>query len=433
MADGREACAQLSLDGSSDARGFVTSFAGDDRAVSDYLVSEVLSRQPAETLDFLLRTCQADRVSGELADALTGRHDGGRRSGSWSAATVSSRRSTPTGDWYRYPPLLLEVLRAESRRRLPERAAAPARAGRALARGHGKPSTPSAMRSRPPTGSSPAIWSGQQWMVFARGAGRICSRWPSNASRTGRPRGRRARPGGGRAALRGRRRRRRGRPAGRRLRARRAAAGAARAPVRRDVHRHALYRARLRGDVDEAVSAAQVALGEDWDADLAIEVRALTLANLGIAELVGRRPRGRRRPSPAGGRPRARGGQRLRAVPRTELRGRGGRPGRAAERGLHARPGGDRARRAPRLDARGPPWRWPTRRSDPCTSGGASPAEAARSVDRAERRRWPAPPSRCCGPVSPSCARPCSRCRARPHVRSTSSAARPLTDRCRAC
>jgi LuxR family transcriptional regulator, maltose regulon positive regulatory protein len=46
----------------------------------------------------------------------------------------------------------------------------------------------------------------------------------------------------------------------------------------------ALYQARLHGDVAEAVSAARLALREDWDTSVAVEVRALTLANLGLAE-----------------------------------------------------------------------------------------------------------------------------------------------------
>ena len=45
-----------------------------------------------------------------------------------------------------------------------------------------------------------------------------------------------------------------------------------------------LYRARLSGDVTEALSAAREVLGERWDRRLAPDVRALTLANLGIAE-----------------------------------------------------------------------------------------------------------------------------------------------------
>ena len=46
----------------------------------------------------------------------------------------------------------------------------------------------------------------------------------------------------------------------------------------------ALYRARLDGDLEEALSAARLALSEDWDRSVAVEVRALALANMGLAE-----------------------------------------------------------------------------------------------------------------------------------------------------
>ena len=46
-----------------------------------------------------------------------------------------------------------------------------------------------------------------------------------------------------------------------------------------------LYRARLRGDVEAALHAARGALHARWEEEVADDVRALTLANLGIAEL----------------------------------------------------------------------------------------------------------------------------------------------------
>ena len=111
--------AALSLEGTADAAAFVESFAGDDRGVSDYLSSEVLARQPPERLEFLLRTCQVEQVCGELADVLTG--------GSSGRATLAELAShhglvdplDTRGDWYRYPPLLRQVLRLESARLIP--------------------------------------------------------------------------------------------------------------------------------------------------------------------------------------------------------------------------------------------------------------------------------------------------------------------------
>ena len=52
-----------------DVTGFVATFAGDDRYIVDYLVDEVLGRQPAHVRGFLIRTSILDRLSGPLRDA----------------------------------------------------------------------------------------------------------------------------------------------------------------------------------------------------------------------------------------------------------------------------------------------------------------------------------------------------------------------------
>jgi LuxR family maltose regulon positive regulatory protein len=49
---------------------YILAFAGDDRHVVDYLLDEVLSRQPEEIQRFLLNTSVLDRLSGPLCDAL---------------------------------------------------------------------------------------------------------------------------------------------------------------------------------------------------------------------------------------------------------------------------------------------------------------------------------------------------------------------------
>jgi len=56
--------------------GFVEDFSGSHRFVLDYLVEEVLDRQPDEVRSFLLDTCVLDQLTGGLCDALTGRSDG---------------------------------------------------------------------------------------------------------------------------------------------------------------------------------------------------------------------------------------------------------------------------------------------------------------------------------------------------------------------
>ena len=112
--------AGLSLAGEDDPEAFVAGFAGDDRAVADYLTGEVLDSQPWGTRDFLLRTSIAERLCGELADALTGAHDGAltleRLAGDGMFLIALDRRRR----WYRYHGLFREHLRARLRVEQPD-------------------------------------------------------------------------------------------------------------------------------------------------------------------------------------------------------------------------------------------------------------------------------------------------------------------------
>jgi LuxR family maltose regulon positive regulatory protein len=62
--------AALSMQGRSDKHGFITSFTGDDRFITDYLLEEVLQRQPANIQSFLLRTSILKRMNASLCDAI---------------------------------------------------------------------------------------------------------------------------------------------------------------------------------------------------------------------------------------------------------------------------------------------------------------------------------------------------------------------------
>ncbi len=59
-----------SMQGLSNAAGFIQSFTGSHRFVLDYLVEEVLQRQTAEVQAFLLRTAILGRLCGQLCDAV---------------------------------------------------------------------------------------------------------------------------------------------------------------------------------------------------------------------------------------------------------------------------------------------------------------------------------------------------------------------------
>jgi LuxR family maltose regulon positive regulatory protein len=111
--------AAVSMQRQPDLHRFVTELAGDDRSLAGYLVSEVLEQQPAELRSFLLRTCVVGELSGELADALTGRDDGERILGRLERANAFVVALGSRREWYRYHPLFAELLRYELRREAP--------------------------------------------------------------------------------------------------------------------------------------------------------------------------------------------------------------------------------------------------------------------------------------------------------------------------
>ena len=112
--------AAMSVRGHPEPSRFIQDFAGTDATVSDYLLSEVLVRQPPDLRDFLLRTSIVDLVCGELADALTGGSDGQRMLARLEHGGALLAALDEHGAWYRYHPLFAELLRAELRAQLPD-------------------------------------------------------------------------------------------------------------------------------------------------------------------------------------------------------------------------------------------------------------------------------------------------------------------------
>ena len=99
---------------------FIEHFAGTDATVSDYLVSEVLARQPPQVRDFLLRTSVVDTLSAELADALTESTEGHAMLARLERGGALTTALDENGTWHRYHPLFAELLRAELRAQLPD-------------------------------------------------------------------------------------------------------------------------------------------------------------------------------------------------------------------------------------------------------------------------------------------------------------------------
>ena len=112
--------AAISLTGHPDPERFVAEFSGSYRTVAEYLLAEMLDRQPADVQDLLLRTSLFDRVNGELADLLTGRPGSERILLALEDANAFVVSLDPERTWFRYHHLFGDLLRLELRRRRPE-------------------------------------------------------------------------------------------------------------------------------------------------------------------------------------------------------------------------------------------------------------------------------------------------------------------------
>jgi LuxR family maltose regulon positive regulatory protein len=104
--------AALSMQGRDDIAGFIAGFAGDDRYIVDYLIEEVLQRQPDRVRTFLLQTSILARLNASLCDAVTA-HDGATAMlealdrGNLFLVALDDRRR-----WYRYHHLFGDMLQA---------------------------------------------------------------------------------------------------------------------------------------------------------------------------------------------------------------------------------------------------------------------------------------------------------------------------------
>jgi LuxR family maltose regulon positive regulatory protein len=145
--------AVLSLAGHPDPERFVAEFSGSDRTVAEYLMAEMLERQPPGVQALLLRTSVLDRVNGELADLLTGATGSERILLDLEDANAFVVSLDPGRTWFRYHRMFGGLLRLELRRTMP--ADIPELhqlAARWLAE-HGRPPTPSATCRRLATGT----------------------------------------------------------------------------------------------------------------------------------------------------------------------------------------------------------------------------------------------------------------------------------------
>jgi LuxR family maltose regulon positive regulatory protein len=111
--------AVLSLAGHPQPERFVAEFSGSDRTVAEYLMAEMLDRQPPAVQRLLLRTSLLDRVNGELADLLTGATGSERILLDLEDANAFVLSLDPIRTWFRYHHMFSGLLRLELRRTAP--------------------------------------------------------------------------------------------------------------------------------------------------------------------------------------------------------------------------------------------------------------------------------------------------------------------------
>ncbi|MER5789578.1 LuxR C-terminal-related transcriptional regulator [Streptomyces sp. NPDC001980] len=107
----------LAAQQSADPETYLKEFEAGHSTLADFLLAEVVGRQPPETQDLLLRVSVLDRFGPDLAEALTGRPDAG------PLLAGLCRQNAFVEDlghsWYRLHPLFGEILRVHLRARSP--------------------------------------------------------------------------------------------------------------------------------------------------------------------------------------------------------------------------------------------------------------------------------------------------------------------------
>jgi LuxR family transcriptional regulator, maltose regulon positive regulatory protein len=112
--------AGLSMAGGPGTSAAAAEIAEGSRHVADYFREEILSRQSAETVRFLLRTSMLDRMCAPLCDAVLNTSGSAAWLTEIQALNLFIVPEDDRGDWYRYHRMFAEMLQSELRRREPE-------------------------------------------------------------------------------------------------------------------------------------------------------------------------------------------------------------------------------------------------------------------------------------------------------------------------
>jgi LuxR family transcriptional regulator, maltose regulon positive regulatory protein len=102
------------IHGRADINQFIESFSGSHRYILDYLVEEILNRQPPDVVNFLLKTSILDRLSAPLCDAVLGESQPSARDSLdyLDHANLFLISLDDERCWFRYHHLFADLLRA---------------------------------------------------------------------------------------------------------------------------------------------------------------------------------------------------------------------------------------------------------------------------------------------------------------------------------
>ena len=102
--------AAISLRDSEDQQAFINAFHGEDRFITDYLVEEVLQRQPGHIQQFLMQTSLLQRFNTSLCNAVTLREDSDLILSQLEADNLFLIPLDTQREWFRYHHLFARLL-----------------------------------------------------------------------------------------------------------------------------------------------------------------------------------------------------------------------------------------------------------------------------------------------------------------------------------
>jgi LuxR family maltose regulon positive regulatory protein len=111
--------AAISIQGSENTSAFIQSFTSSNRYIFDYLIEEILNRQPENVQDFLLDTSILGRLTGDLCNAVTNQPDGQEILDLLVRTNLFILPLDKDRQWYRYHHLFADLLQKQLTQKRP--------------------------------------------------------------------------------------------------------------------------------------------------------------------------------------------------------------------------------------------------------------------------------------------------------------------------